>query len=491
MVQGLSVSRLVRVSLNLQPIAAARRAFGVLLIAGDSNVIDGKERIRNYTDLDSVAADFGTSAPEYKAAALYFGQTPQPLNLSIARWLRTASSGLMRGATLTASEQVMTSWTAITSGGFKIIVDGTLQTLSGLNFGAATNLNGVASIITAALTGATCTWTGSRFVVTSTTTGTTSSVGYATSPASGTDISTKLKLTSSTATGAVPGYAAEQPVECVAALADMSSDWYGLTFAASTMPDSTQVVNVATLVEGLSVSRVYGVTETDTRVLDSGYTQDFASLLKAGAFKRSFVQYSANPYAVASLIGRAFSVDFSANSSTITLMYKTEPSVVAETLTETQAQTLNTKRCNVFVNYQNDTAIIQYGVMSGPAYFDEIHGLDWFKDALQNACYNLLYQSATKIPQTDSGMNQLVNTAMSVCEEAVNNGLVAPGQWNADGFGQLKRGDTLKTGYYIYSQPMALQAQAEREARKAPPMQIALKLAGAIQELDVVVNVNR
>lgn len=491
MVQGLSVSRLVRVSLNLQPIAAARRAFGVLLIAGDSNVIDGSERIRNYTDLASVAADFGTTAPEYLAAALYFGQTPQPLNLSIARWLRTASSGLLRGAVLTASEQIMTSWNAITNGAFKVTVDGSLQTVTSLNFSVASNLNAVASAITDALTGATCTWTGSRFVITSSTTGTTSSVGYATSPGSGTDISNKMKLTSSTAPAPVPGYASESPAECVAALADRSSDWYGLTFAASTMPNSTQVVDVATLVEGLSVSRVYGVTETDTRVLDSGYTQDLASLLSAGAFKRTVVQYSANPYAIASLIGRAFSVNFSANNSTITLMYKTEPSVNAETLTETQAQTLKAKRCNVFVNYQNDTSIIQYGVMSGPAYFDEIHGLDWFKDGLQNACYNLLYQSATKIPQTDSGMNQLVNTAMSVCEEAVNNGLVAPGVWNADGFGQLKRGDTMKTGYYIYVQPMALQAQADREARKAPPMQIALKLAGAIQELDVVVNVNR
>ena len=147
------------------------------------------------------------------------------------------------------------------------------------------------------------------------------------------------------------------------------------------------------------------------------------------------------------MIGRAFSVNFSANRSTITLMYKQEPGVVAQYLTETQAQTLKSKRCNVFVNYMNDTAIIQYGVMSGQAYFDEIHGLDWFSDALQTAEYNLLYQSKTKIPQTDAGQNQLVNTAAGVCQEAINNGLIAPGQWNADGFGQLARGDYLQEGF--------------------------------------------
>jgi hypothetical protein len=38
---------------------------------------------------------------------------------------------------------------------------------------------------------------------------------------------------------------------------------------------------------------------------------------------------------------------------------------------------------------------------------------------------------------------------------------------------------------------MALQAQATREQRIAPPIQIAIKLAGAIQEVDIIIDVNR
>jgi hypothetical protein len=38
---------------------------------------------------------------------------------------------------------------------------------------------------------------------------------------------------------------------------------------------------------------------------------------------------------------------------------------------------------------------------------------------------------------------------------------------------------------------MATQNQSDREARKAPPMQIALKLAGGIQDVIINVNVNR
>jgi len=489
---GLSVGRLVRVSVNLSPLAAQRRSFGVLLILGDSGVIDGSERIRTYTTLESVALDFGTTAPEYLAALLYFGQSPKPATLMVGRWLRTATSALLKGGILTTAEQDMANFTTITTGSFKVDVDGVTKTVSACDFSSETNLNGVASVIAGKLSpSGTCTFDGSRFIITSAMTGITSTLAYAVPSGSGVDISALLKLTSSLALAPINGFAAETPVDCVATLADKSAAWYGVTFAASTMPTIVQALAVSALVEGLSLSRIYGYTETDTRVLDATYTTDIGSQLKALNRKRTFVQYSANPYAIASMVGRAFSVNFSANRSTLTLMYKQEPSVVAETLSETQAATLKDKRVNVYVNYNNDTAILQYGVMSGQAYFDEIHGLDWFQDALQNAEYNLLYQSSTKIPQTDAGGNLIVNVANSVCKEAINNGLIAGGTWNADGFGQLQTGQELKEGFYIYMPPMASQAQADRETRVAPPMQIALKLAGAIQELDIIVNVNR
>jgi hypothetical protein len=492
MSQGLSVSRLVNVTINLSPLAPARRGFGTLLILGDSDVIDTTERLRAYSAIEGVALDFGTTAPEYLAAALYFGQSPKPQNLYVGRWARVATAGFIKGGALTPTEQIIATWNLIVAGAFKITVDGVIKSLIGLDFSAQANLNGVAAVITTALgPSAVCTFNGINFVVKSSTTGALSSVSYATSPVVGTDISALLKLTFAFAYNPVVGHATESPVDCIAVLANMSSAWYGVMFAASVMPTSNQVLANAALVESLSVSRIYGVTEIDARVLDATYTNDLASLLSALLYRRTFVQYSPNLYAVASMFGRAFSVNFNANRSTITLMYKQEPGVNAEDITETQAITLKNKRCNIFVKYDNATSIIQYGVMSGPAYFDEIHGLDWLQNAIQNSVYTLLYTTNTKIPQTDAGSNQIVNEINGVMEEAVNNGLIAPGTWNADGFGQLVRGQFLKTGYYVFALPMALQAQSERETRKAPPISVAAKLAGAIQEVDVIVNVNR
>jgi hypothetical protein len=491
---ALPVSRLVRIVIQLTQLSAQRRSFGILMIAGDSNVINGEERYRSYNSIEAVATDFGTSAPEYFAAALYFGQTPKPRTVMIGRWLRTASAAFNEGGTLTPTQQLISTWTAITNGGLVIVVDGVTKTLTGLDFSAQTNLNGVATIIDTALSGATITWDGSRFRVTSGTTGVSSTVSYATTGA-GTDLAPLLRLTAATGANLVDGFAAETPVACAAALVNISSAWYGLMFQASTQPTDDQNIDVCGFIEALDLKRIFGVTITNTDVLDSGEDQDLASRMKDGAYRQSFNQYSQNAYAIASFFGRAFSVNFNANRSTITMMYKQEPGVTGEELTDTQANTLQTKRCNVFVNYVNDTVIIQYGVMSGPYWFDEVHGLDWLQDAVQNACYNLMYTSPTKIPQTDAGSNQFVNAINSVYREAGSeeggNGLIGPGVWNGDEFGVLKTGDYLKTGSYTYVEPMALQSQADRETRTAPPIMSAIKLAGAIQEVDAIIQVNR
>lgn len=491
MATGLSVNRLINVTINLAPKAAGFRNFGVLLIAGDSDVINGSERLRTYTTLDAVAEDFGITAPEYLAAELYFSQSPKPKTLMVGRWLRTATPAILAGGN---AEDDLASWTAISTGAMKITVAGVLKSLTGMDFSACTTMHGVASVIESKLSGqgAHIVWDGSRFVVTGVATGAAASLGYAEAPSTGADISAMAGLTSALAEVPVPGFDAETPAACAAELADISGAWYGLTFAASTMPTDDQCMEVSAFIEGTSKSRVVGYTLTDVRTLSSTHTTDLGSRLKAKGYRRSVCQYSSSSaYAVASLLGRAFSVNFAGNKTTITLKFKQEPGVSAEYLSESQATTLAGKNINYFVYYDNDTAIIEQGVVAGGAYFDEIHGTDWLQNAIQTNCYNVLYQSGTKIPQTEAGVTQITNGIAQAMKQGVANGLIAPGVWNSDGFGTLQQGDYMPTGWYIYSQPLVDQAQADREARKAPPIQCAIKLAGAIHSVDIQVNVNR
>ncbi|OYW34858.1 MAG: hypothetical protein B7Z41_00815 [Rhizobiales bacterium 12-66-7] len=491
MAQGLAVTDVVNVTVNIAPIAAPTRNFGAAIHVGVTDVIDTGERIRQYSNLAGVGGDFGLSDPEYLAAQKHFSQVPQPALLYIGRWGQSATKGVLRGGVLQASEQIMSAWTSITTGSTEIDIDGTSKTLSALDFSGAANLPAVAAIIDTALTGATVTWdaNNSRFVVRSDSTGATSTVGYAVASGSGVDISAQLKLTSALASTPVDGIAAESLATALQAFVDKSGDWYSATILPSI---STSVAQAASdYIEGQGKKRIIGYTITSSTVLDSGSTTDLAYLLNAGNYRRSYSQYSANAYAAASFFGRASTVDFNGSKTTLTMKFKTEPSVAAETLTETQAATLKTKNCNVFVNYDNSTAIIQEGVMADGTFFDEVHGLDWFENAVQTAVWNLLYTSLTKIPQTDEGMQQIVAVMDSVCAQAVRNGLAAPGVWNAGGFGELTQGDTLTKGWYIYAPPVANQSQADREARKSVSFQIALKLSGAVHFALISVNVNR
>lgn len=500
MTQGLSVSRLINVTVNLAPVAAQGANLNSLLILGDSAVINVEERIRSYNSLEAVATDFGTNAPEYKAAALFFGQSPQPSQLYIGRWASADTPGILICGALSAAQQDIDTWKAVTDGQFKVDIDGAGATnIDCPTFAGAANLNAVAAIIqttiravgTGGYAAATCVWNGSQFVITSGTTGDGSTVSALTAGAGGVDISAMMKGTAATLSNIVDGIDEETPVEAVVILNDNQISWYGLEFASTAVLSNDEMLEVADFVEASGNPHVYGITSTDAACADAESTTDIAYLVDAGNYRRTFVQYSDNANAVASFFGRAVTVNFNGSNTTITMMYKQEPGVVPQNLNATQADALKEKNANVFVNYNNDTAIIQYGTMGSGDYFDDIFGLDWLRNAVQTAVYNLLYTSPTKIPQTDAGNQLIANTITQVLAQGVTNGLIAPGVWNSAGFGQLQQGQFLDKGYYVYTPPIATQLQADREARKSVVFQVAVKLAGAIHTVDIIINVNR
>ncbi|RQT08949.1 DUF3383 domain-containing protein [Burkholderia contaminans] len=603
MSNGLPVSRRINVTLSLAALAAQGANLNTALILGASTVIDTTERMRSYAGITDVAADYGTAAPEYLAAALYFGQTPKPQSVCIGRWAKTATSGSLRGGVLSAAQQALAQWQAITNGAFNITIDGTARNVSALNFSAASNLNGVAAIVQAALASyATVVWTGSQFQVTSKSSGigaaasgtvtltgnpaandtvtingtavtfvasaptgsqvliganaaataanlqaflaastdanlsqcsysttgavttvtaiavgnagnaitlaksssaitlsgatlaggvAASTVSYATAPGSGTDVSAMLGLTSGLASAPVNGIAAEQPTAAVAVFLDrFASKFLGIEFADTAVTDD-QHVAVAAMIEA-DQAHIYGITTQNPQTLDPTVTTDLASRLKALNYQYSVIQYSsASPYAISSFLGRLLTVDFNGNSTTITMDYKQEPGIVAETLSTSQANALQAKNCNVFAAYQNNTAIVQYGVTPSGIFVDSIYNAIWFKNAVQTAVYNLQYQSPTKIPQTDAGNALIAGAISSVCDQAVTNGYLAPGVWNSAGFGAIVQGQTLSKGYYVYAPPISSQSQADREARKSVSFQVAAKEAGAIGDVDIALTVNR
>jgi hypothetical protein len=500
MTVGLPTSRLIIVGVNLAAQVAQAPNLNSLCIVGDSDVIDTQTRIMSFGSLTDVAALFGTSAPEYLAAALYFSQVPSPTQLYIGRWAQAATNGRNFGGALSAAQKVLTNFTAVVSGGFKIVVDGAAAVnVAAINLSAVTNLNGVATAINTALSGAavaaTCSWDGTRFTFKSNSTGAASAIGYLQPPTSGIDLGLLLLGTAATGARLVSGIVAETIVQAVNILDSQPTSFYGLTVASTHFVDpanNTDILAVAAYIEGVAPNHLFGVSCAAPGCIDSTSTTDIAYLLHAANYSQTFATYnSAGAYTAASIFGRFLTTNFAANNSMITLMFKNEPGVTAESLTTQQADALKTKCCNVFTAYDNGTAIIEYGTVAGGLYIDEVYGVSWQKFRIQTDLFNALVTNATKIPQTDAGMAQLATVIEGSLAAGVNNGLIGPGTWTNGGFGQLKTGDYLSNGFYVYTPPLSQQSVSDRAARKSVAYQVAAKLAGAVHEVDLVLNINR
>ncbi|HHT2967479.1 TPA: DUF3383 family protein [Citrobacter koseri] len=383
MAKGLPLNRVTNVTVTLSARAAQGRNFGSMLILGNSTVIPIAERLRLYSAPDDIGDDFGVDSEEYKAAVIWFSQSPRPTQIYVGRWVAT-------------------------------LVDG--------------------------------------------------EVGEE-----------------------------ETLLEAVNALLDYNS-WYGLHLAVpeGDYPSDTDMIAVSAAIESATVSRILAITSDEADIMSAAIETDLASKLKAAKYSRSYIQYSSTSrYAALSSFGRAFTVNFTGSNTTITLKFKQLPGVTYETLGTSQANALEAKNCNVYVYYENDTAILEQGVMCNGDFFDERHGLDWLQNAVQTADYNTLYTSTTKIPQTDAGTTTRIANIEKVLDVAETNGLFAPGIWTGGPMGQLSTGDTLTKGYYTWADTVDNQLQTDREGRKGVPIQVAAKLAGAVHYGDVAITVVR
>jgi hypothetical protein len=467
----------------------------------EPDLIDVTQRLRSYSDLEEVGADFGTSAPEYGAAEIFFAAKPQPQNLLIGRWAQSNTCGRLMGGQLSETAQALSNFTAVSAGSLEFSVDtGTEITVTGINLSQAASLGAVATAVQTALIAAdlncTVTWTGSQFVIKSDTTGAASAVTMPETPASGTNLAPLMGLTVAAGAYAVQGIVAESLLAAVTILDGQTSSWYWLSTDACTSRQASDVEAVSAYVQAASNPHAYFDTVQDANALNTESTEDvgyaLGQTLAATEPARTGVQYSStSPYAACGIIGFGCSINWLGSDTAPNFMFQAEGDVTAETLTTSQANSLDGKRYNYLANVADGLTFIVNGMMSGPNYIDEVVGSDWLGNYIQTNAITFLAKIGTKVAQTDAGMNQLENNVVTSLEQGITNGLLAPGTWNGPSFGALSTGEYLDTGYYVYVPPIATQTQATRATRKSPPFQIAAKLAGAVNDVDLLLNFNQ
>ena len=432
---AIEITEFANVSISVSPTGVAGGNFGILgFLTNEEGVISTAERYRAYKSLVSVGADWGAETEVYKAATAFYGQTPTPTDFIVFMCYETDQAATLVGG----GHQPLEELVLITAGNFSIGTDKGAIAIADLDLSGAATLSEAATKLETAInaesTGAvTVTHTGLGFEVHSSTTGTASSITFATGDTGVGTANAAEALGLEQHQGLIAeGIAAETPVAGLAAGLATGVEWTGLVTHKKyrdvlSGASGTTTLEIAQWATG--AQKIFFNTSNDLAVLNKALTSDIISLCKGitSRFVLSTFSRYRNQYPSAAAFGRAASVNFSGNDTTITLNLKQLSGISAEDLTPDQFATLRSKFGSAIVQIGKTVNAYTESRMSSGSWLDTTHGLLWLKNRCEVDMFNLLYQSATKIPYTQAGINTTAATLTRSLQAAVRNGLAGPG----------------------------------------------------------------
>lgn len=438
----------------------------------------GDDGFKQYIDPADVATDFGTDSVTYKMALAVFSQQPNIL---------TGSGQLVVILVGHATEEIALSAVAA-AGTFKLSFGG--------NQSAAINWNDAASIIQ----------TKARLIP-----------GLESILVTGSIASQTLSLEMAGVYGATPAITVTDSSlvtggsSAVNATVTVTEAGETLTAAITRTKDLVQYFGIlvtATVTQLTEVDMLAAAAVVQTLIKIAFFVSFAEAAIEVGGsldkLRTGTLTHSRGLYygdddssglnailMAAAYAGRGLSVNFSGSNTTSTMNLKDLSTVQPDpSMTQTIYNKAKAAGADIYASMQGVPKVICFGANK---YFDQVYNLLWFVGGLQVAGFNFLAQAATKIPQTESGMDGLKGAYRNVCEQGVTNQYIAPGRWTSPtvfGVPANLIANVAQVGYYIFSLPVGQQSQTDRAARKAPLIQIAIKEAGAIQESSVIVNVN-
>lgn len=367
-------------------------------------------------------------------------------------------------ASLTGGVITIASLSSITDGGFDLTVDGSSHQLSSLDFSAVTDMAGVASILSTALTdfGVTVTVNsaGTGLLLTTVSTGASSTLSFASAPTggsgavsdvsatlgltassgaslvqghdaqpqpSGTDLSSLLRLTQSTAAVLSPGLDAMTPAENMEAILDLTENFVCFTTAAQ--PTQAEALAFAQWASSKGVNYLYIYWDNDPALLQAGSSSTIAAALKQANVGATCGVWNSLNYA-ALIMGTAASIDWSRRNGTITFAFKAQDGVPANVTTGADAINLEAQGMNFMGDYatRNDQFIFLYpGQMFGSwQWIDTYLNAVWLNNALQVACMNG-FQQTPRVPYNQEGYTLLKSWCLDPINRALYSGIIDTG----------------------------------------------------------------
>lgn len=475
----ISIDNVVNVTVSRVTQGLAVKDINSCCIFSQDSLTDGATFSGNYGiyyDAVSVGNDFGTSSTTYRMANAFFSQVPNPLSTN-------SPLKIYRFDGVNATPKTITTTSLADSiAAFKLVTDGSLTVnetpLTGLDFSEVSTVADIADVIAQKLPeGINLTVIENALQFSTSTIGASSVLTLA-AGTTGTDISGAdyLNLSSSI----VSNGADCSGTRLNTAIADALNEIDFVGVITTQEMDHDTAIYVAEAIETMDIIWMLPI---------HPLTVEIASDVMLGSLNHTRCLYhddfdEALMFASA-YMGRAFSVNFTGNSTVQDMFLKELYGITPANINQTQLTNILSYGCDTYVNFGgiNRTYTSLYNLA-----FDEVYNLMALKFYMQNAVFNYLATTNNKIPQTEAGMDGIKSVVRGVLEQFVGNGFCAAGEWNSSTtFGDpvVFRKNIQQVGYYIYSLPIAKQTQADREARIAPLIQVAVKSAGSINHITV------
>lgn len=494
-----NINNVVNVSVVPQGRSLSRSNMNIVaLFTSQLGALSSSNRTKAYTDLSSIADDFGTTSAVYQHASVLFSGTKNPCNsggyLVVAYWRATtetvsAKAGYLKGIQLSESV-IVNTLQSVSDGSFKVTVDGTEQTITGLDFRTIDELSDVIDLINDEITGATASINDQRIIITSATTGIASEVSLLTANTSGTFIGVILGLSIGTGAVAFDGLAsgtltAESKVDSVTE-ALKEEPFKGFTFLDNPTDVESKALAVFAQANDILSYDVFDSTSN----LEKDITNVVWDIKLSGLENYRMIYRKDGDRKVATAeMTRLHTVNFNNENSAITLNLKELKGIVSEDYSQDEINKAKKVGLDLYTNFGDLPKLLTSGANG---WADNVYNIIAIKNYIQTDVFNLLGTTGTKLAQIKRDVNKIVDTIEKTLILFRKANVIAPNQWNSsDTFGDeaLFRRSILTNGYFVFAQSLNDQVQSDRTARKSVPIQIALKLSGSIHSVDVLISV--
>lgn len=489
----MEISNVINVALLPEGKAVAPDNMNAVCLMTSEAPLNSNERYRVYRSISAIESDFGTYSNTYNFASVFFQQTPNPVNVGgalIIGYYRAvdesvpASSAILTGNQVNES-QIISTLQTINNGTITIDIDGSEETHTS-DFTTVATIDDIVTLLDG-ITGATCTYSDQRFVFTSGSTGVLSTLTVAYDNDTGTFIGAFLGLTegATVVQGAdADTLLAETKVDAVSAVKSLVN-FKGFCFIENTTDTDSE--DLATWSQANAVLGYDVFNDASNLEVDNANP---VWKIKIKSQNNYIMLYSNDRRLACGVMARQHTVNFAGADTANTLNLKEIKGVEAVDYSQTDYNKAMTVGLGVYTFFKSLPKLKMSGANG---WADDTYNLIAFVDHIQTDVFNLLGTTATKIPQTDQGVDRIIDQCEKTTRQFVNVGVFAPGTWSSpDYFGNrdtFERNIT-QNGYYWLAGSLAEQSQADRQARKSPVIQGAVKNAGSIESVDIIINLN-